>query len=246
MAQAFRKVLERFNAFLPEHIFNAPELAKELNVTTRKVHSFLTPAKYMGIIIKRNIKNPKKGHSAARMEYLKVRSLTSEEIDTISDRLELVDFIRDLQRINKVWEKTTGKEKVKKMLVKQNVTRLTDSDISKICNVPKAFISKLRSDLPIDNSRYSLSKHVPKPIEVQKDERILKMPDDSKKLTYGRPLMKKLTEQANDLGNTVSFHINENAKYVINDGTKLHRPPTAVTACHFMMGIIAASKTLKV
>ena len=69
--------------------------------------------------------------------------------------------------------------------------------------------------------------------------------NETEKTSYGRPLMKSLAEQAKAMGNTVSFYINENGKYIINDGTSLHRPPTAAAACHFMMGMIASSKIVR-
>ena len=253
MLSNFRQIVNHFNNLKVEAVFNAPELAKKLNFQTKEIHGFLTPAKYMGIVIKGDITKPKRGPSAARMEYLKVRSLTSEEINTLSDRQDCIEFTGDLQRINKApWDKVSGKDKVRKMIIAQNVTRLTDADISKICNVPKAFISRVRSDVAVDNSSTSsstpVSKTVPlstpvsKTVKVQTKERKSTMSDDSKKVSYGRPLMKKLADQANDLGNTVSFHINENGKYIINDGSKIHRPPNAVSACHFMFGMLASSR----
>ena len=63
---------------------------------------------------------------------------------------------------------------------------------------------------------------------------------DAKNLSYGRPLLKKLTAHANQLGCPVQFHINADGKYVINDGNHLHYPPSATTACHFLMGIVSA------
>jgi hypothetical protein len=62
-----------------------------------------------------------------------------------------------------------------------------------------------------------------------------------KNVSYGRPMLKKLTEKAKSRGVDVSFYIDDNGKYVIKKGKRLYNPPTAVTACHFMMGVIAAS-----
>ena len=246
MLSNFRQIVNHFNSLKIEDIFNAPEVAKKLNFETKEIHGFLTPAKYMGIVIKGKIANPEKGHSAARMEYLKVRSLTSEEMNTLADRQDCIDFTSDLQRINKVpWEKVSGKDKVIKMLVAQHVTRLTDSDISKICSVPKAFISKLRSDIAVDSSNTSLSTPVSKPDKIQTKERKLTMTENIKG-SYGRPMMKALTQKANDLGNKVRFHINEDGKYVINDGEKMIKPPSAAAACHFLMGMVSSARNLKV
>ena len=69
---------------------------------------------------------------------------------------------------------------------------------------------------------------------------------DSTKTSYGRPMMKSLVDRAKAMGNTVSFYINENGKYVINDGSEVHRPPTAAAACHFMLGMVSASKAPRV
>jgi hypothetical protein len=69
---------------------------------------------------------------------------------------------------------------------------------------------------------------------------------EDKKNSYGRPMMKKLVTQANALGNKVKFHINEDGKYVINDGEQIIKPPTAAAACHFLMGMVSSAKNLKV
>jgi hypothetical protein len=253
MLSNFRQIVNHFNNLKVEDVFNAPELAKKLNFQTKEIHGFLTPAKYMGIVIKGDITKPKRGPAAARMEYLKVRSLTSEEINTLSDRQDCIEFTGDLQRINKVpWEKVSGKDKVRKMIVAQNVTRLTDADISKICNVPKAFISRVRSDVAVDSSSTSLLTPVAKTVKVpvaktvKTKERILTMSDDSKKGSYGRPMMKALAQKANDLGNKVKFHINEDGKYIINDGEQVIKPPSAAAACHFLMGMVSSARNLKV
>jgi hypothetical protein len=62
------------------------------------------------------------------------------------------------------------------------------------------------------------------------------------KVSYGRPLLKKLTEQARRLGNNIGFYIDDSGKYVIRDGLEIHRPPTAAAACFFMKGVISSSK----
>ena len=64
------------------------------------------------------------------------------------------------------------------------------------------------------------------------------------KTSYGRPLLKSLVSDANKLGNNLSFYINQSGKYVIQDGDENYKPPTALAACHFVMGIISASKTI--
>lgn len=61
------------------------------------------------------------------------------------------------------------------------------------------------------------------------------------KTNYGRPLLKKLTDQARSLGSTVSFYIDDKGKYVIRDGMEILRPPNAAAACFFMKGVISAS-----
>lgn len=66
-----------------------------------------------------------------------------------------------------------------------------------------------------------------------------------KNVSYGRPLMKKLAEQAKVRGVNVRFFTDENGKYVIKKGKKTYNPPTAIAACHFMMGIIAVSPKQK-
>jgi len=65
------------------------------------------------------------------------------------------------------------------------------------------------------------------------------------KINYGRPFLKKLVNDANLLGNRISFHINEDGKYVIRDGHKVCHPPTAVSACHFVMGVISATEKIR-
>ena len=65
------------------------------------------------------------------------------------------------------------------------------------------------------------------------------------KTNYGRPFLKKLVNHANSLGNRISFHINEDGKYVIRDGHSLCKPPNAASACHFVMGVISASQEVR-
>jgi hypothetical protein len=67
---------------------------------------------------------------------------------------------------------------------------------------------------------------------------------DVTKISYGRPLLKSLVGNANKLGNNLSFYMNEDGKYVIKDGHENYRPPTAIAACHFVMGVISASRTI--
>ena len=67
------------------------------------------------------------------------------------------------------------------------------------------------------------------------------MAKETTKLSYGRPFMRKLMKNANSLGNNITFYTNEDGKYVINDGKHIHKPPTAASACHFLMGVISAS-----
>ena len=65
------------------------------------------------------------------------------------------------------------------------------------------------------------------------------------KINYGRPLLKRLVSDANSLGNMITFHINEDGNYVIRDGHTVCKPPTAVAACHFVMGVISATKEVR-
>lgn len=242
----FRRILNHFNNLEAENIFNAPEVANELgpDVKTKEIHGFLTPAKAMGIIIKGKISNREEG-CTARVEYLKVRSLTSDEIAILTNRQDVISFTKDLKRINKVpWEKVTGKRKVRKMISAQHTTRLTDSDIAKVCNVPLAFISKIRSDIAVPIKKKVKTLPIVNTVEksTQKGESVM----TERKGSYGRPMMKALTEKANALGNTVKFHINEDGKYVINDGEQVIKPPSAAAACHFLMGMVSSARNLKV
>lgn len=56
--------------------------------------------------------------------------------------------------------------------------------------------------------------------------------------TYGRKMLKELCTMANSKGIKVSFHTDEDAKYVIKRGHKRYRPPTAAAACHYVQGMI--------
>jgi hypothetical protein len=60
----------------------------------------------------------------------------------------------------------------------------------------------------------------------------------SKVKTYGRKLLNDLCERANTKGVKVSFHIDQNAKYVIRLGKKRLPMPTAAAACHRVQGMI--------
>jgi len=242
----FRRILNHFNNLEVENIFNAPQLANELGlgVLTSDIHSFLTPAKAMGIIIKGKISNREEGCSA-RVEYLKVRSLTSDEIGILTNRPAVISFMKDLKRINKIpWEKITGKGKVRKMISAQHTTRLTDADIAKVCNVSRAFISKVRSDSVILIKKEVKTLSIDNTVENSTKEGESVMTE--RKGSYGRPRMKELTEKANALGNTVKFHINQDGKYVINDGEQVIKPPSAAAACHFLMGMVSSARNLKV
>jgi len=69
------------------------------------------------------------------------------------------------------------------------------------------------------------------------------MSKETTKISYGRPMLKKLVDHANNLGIQVSFYINQEGKYVLTDREKTRVPPTAACACHYVMGMISAAKT---
>lgn len=56
--------------------------------------------------------------------------------------------------------------------------------------------------------------------------------------TYGRKMLKRLCVTANAKGIKISFHTDEDAKYVIKRGHKRYHPPTAAAACHYVQGMI--------
>jgi hypothetical protein len=66
----------------------------------------------------------------------------------------------------------------------------------------------------------------------------------TKKVNYGRPLMRKLVAQAKNLGISVDFHIDADGRYVVKTSRDIYVPPTAAAACHLVMGMIDFSISL--
>lgn len=58
---------------------------------------------------------------------------------------------------------------------------------------------------------------------------------------YGRPYLRRLVQTARQLDIKVSFHNNEDGKYIITTANGVRRPPTAAAACHFVLGMIDVS-----
>ena len=67
-------------------------------------------------------------------------------------------------------------------------------------------------------------------------------PQPTKKVSYGRPLLRKLVREASLLGITVNFYIDEDGQYIIRTIRDMYAPPTAAAACHFVMGMIELAR----
>jgi len=204
MSSIFREVVNHFNSLKPGTVFTAPEMAKVFNTSSKEIHAFLTPGKYMGVIMKGDI--PKEKRQGARVEYMKVRSLSKDEIQRLTQRQYTIDFIQDLK--NFLTEKEIIEPKIKDMVVKmikaQPTTRLTDSQIAESCKVKLAFVSLVKSELqsgtlpkpPVYRTRKKEKTSIdPNAFYRMKGEELLKMKEEIKNLkaTNAR-LIDELTE----------------------------------------------------
>jgi hypothetical protein len=133
-----QEIASYFNSMEVETVFNAPEVAKVLAVSTKDVHGFLTPVKMMGAVIRWDIVNRVPGRKRARVEFMKVRSLTKEEGSILCRRSDAIEFYGRLLKVHRRnWI-------VKKLIEQQHYP---DQAIAKYCNVPQAFVSKVRSHI---------------------------------------------------------------------------------------------------
>jgi len=64
----------------------------------------------------------------------------------------------------------------------------------------------------------------------------------SRKVNYGRPLLRCLVQEANEMGISVDFHIDKDGRYVIKTPHDINVPPTAASACFFVKGMIALAE----
>jgi hypothetical protein len=226
MSSAFREVINHFNSLKPGTVFTAPGMAQTLNTSNRTVHNFLTPGKYMGVIIKGRL--PKVKGNGAKVEYMKVRSISADEIRHITNRNYLIDFIKDLKGF--LSEEETVKQETKDMVIKmvkaQPTTRLTDLQIAESCKVKMAFVTLVKSELqtgsrpkpPVYRTRKKKDiidpKIDPESFYKMKGEDLLKIKEELKHL---RATNARLIDELTELSASARLQVEKTPQIGLND-----------------------------